>query len=140
MEHWLTRKSVWQNPKQNSFLHPTRTRQLPNPTARYWKNTKAEVEASGVSWLGQELAAALKHLIKEKYSLLKCSLLQPWRYNRASWLAAASSAHICCGEVAYPRLKAVEGQTVSLSSSADGDQLPCPKRKWEQHRVKQRTS
>lgn len=93
-----------------------------------------------MSWLGQELAAALKHLIKEKYSLLKCSLFQPWRYNRASWLVAAGSARIYYGEVAYPRLKAVEGQTVSLSSSTDGEQLPCLKRKQEQHRVKQRTS
>lgn len=93
MEHQLTWKSVWQNSKKSSFLHPTTTQWLSNPTARYWKNTKAEVETSGVSWLGQELALALKHLIKEKYFLIKCSLFQPWRYNRASWLVAAGSAH-----------------------------------------------
>lgn len=64
------------------------------PYSKILKNTKAEVEASGVSWLGQELAEALKHLLKEKHSLLKCSLFQPWRHSRASWLAAAGSAHI----------------------------------------------
>lgn len=53
------------------------TKLLPTPNKdsmaakSYSKNTKAEVETSGVSWLGQELAAALKHLIKEKYFLLK---------------------------------------------------------------------
>lgn len=72
-----------------------------------------------MSWLGQELAAALKHLIKEKYSLLKCSLLQPWRYKSLLAGGCQLSMHLLWGG----RLPQAEG-------SGGTDSLPFFIRRW----------